>query len=388
MSTDGIRVFSLVRTRLAALWETTKATSPYTHPSVVPGLWDSWWPWIGVQLLVSLLFFLLFLAALKIKRLWGQAKHRKGHPEARKEEEEESGTGDVSKSPSLSLKLTQEKIRESISFYKEKFKNMGIDIIDHEVLEYRGELIGFGRYSIVYGVERTWPGHRVNVPLCVKCITNKKPSAIFQTCLEVLNIAELSGVSGVPRVLAVCLMLPPLIVMTRHSRTTLDVFLQECFVSDFFFLEVCHQLCVTLDLIHRRRKVHNDVKGNNICVDVRAGNHPKVTLIDYGLMTREGERLFETPTCEGDRMKAQIEHRMKYPWYDLELYLGGPASPETDIYSVAVLLRQVMRAMYEPSAALQACVRDGLGKQGQRPPLTRFKNVLRASITALNNKHQ
>lgn len=384
----AIRVLSLVRAWLPAPWGTAKTMPPSTFPPAAPSLLNYWWPWIGAQLLISLLSFMPFLATLTTKKMCGQVQPKKDHPAARKEEEEESGTDDISKSPSISFKLTPEKIRQSISLYKDKFKNMGIDIIGHEVLEYRGDLIGCGRYSYVYGVLRTWPGHRVNVPLCVKCITNKKPSAIFQTSIEVLNIAELTSVPGVPRVLAVCLTLPPLFVMTRHSRTTLDVMLRNCIVSDSFLLEVCHQLCVTLDIIHRRKKVHNDVKGNNICVDVKAGNHPKVTLIDYGLMTRVGERLFITPTCERDRRKAEMEHSIKYPWYDLDLYLGGPALPETDIYSVAVLLRQIMRVMDAPSAALQACVRDGLGNQRQRPPLTQFKEVLRASITTLNDRRQ
>lgn len=387
MNTNTILVLSLVVTTLTVLWGTATTKPPSTPPPAVPGVWDSWWPWLGVQLLSSLVFFAVYLT--KTKGLWGQVQPKTGQPEARKEEEEEeSGKEDMSRSPSYSLRFTMAEILNSVTLYKQKFKSMGIAIIDHEVMQYRGDILGFGRYSQVYDIKRSWPKYLVNVPLCVKCITNKRPSAMMQTCFEVLNVAELLGIPGVPRVVAVCLSPPPLIVMTRHSRKTLNVLLQECLVSDVFLLEACHQLCVTLDLIHRRKRIHNDVKGNNICVDVKPNNLPKVTLIDYGLMTREGEILFDAPISESDRIKKEAEHRRQYPWYDLDLYMGGPASPQTDIYSVAMLVRQVLRVMFEPPAALHACVREGLGKASQRPPLTRFKAVLRASITALNTKRQ
>lgn len=382
---NPILVFGLLMTGLSMLWKRTATQPPSTPPLVVLGVWDSWWPWLGLQLLSSVVFFVAYM--MMTKRVWDQVQLKASPPEGRREGEA-SGTGDISKSPSISLNLTMEEILYNLRFYTDKFKSNGIAIIDHEVLDYTGEVLGYGRYSQVYAVRRAWPGHHKNVPLCVKLITNKKPSAIILTCIEVLNVVHLLGIPGVPRVVAVCLTPPPLIVMTQHSRTTLNVLLQKCSVSDLFLLEACHQLCVTLDHIHRRKRIHNDVKGNNICVDVRAGNHPKVTLIDYGLMTREGEILFDAPISEMDRMKKVVEHRRQYPWYDLDLYMGGPASPQTDIYSVAVLLRQVLRVMCEPPAALQACVREGLGKPSQRPPLTRFKAVLQAYITALNDNRQ
>lgn len=381
------RVFHLAMAGVMALWETATAKPPRKpplHPPAAQTILDSWWLWVSVKVVGSLLCCAAYFMSLKTN--WGRPKSKQGHPEVRKEAE--SGAGDLSKTPSISLALTKDEIRKSVNIYKEKFRTLGIDIIGHGVLQYTSVIIGSGRYSRVYAIRQNWPGHRVKVPLCVKCIfNNKKPTAILQTCIEVMNVATLSGVPGVPRVLATCLKSPPLIVMTRHSRITLDVLIHNYTPSDLFLLEVCYQLCLTLDLIHRRKRIHNDVKGNNICVDVKVGNHPKVTLIDYGLMTKEGERLFVAPAGEKERTKAALDHAKQYPWYDLELYLGGPASPQTDIYSVAVLLRHVIRAMHNPPAALLACVNEGLGKTGKRPPLTHFKAVLQTSIAALSQRN-
>uniref|UniRef100_A0A0P4WIA8 Protein kinase domain-containing protein n=1 Tax=Scylla olivacea TaxID=85551 RepID=A0A0P4WIA8_SCYOL len=367
------------------LWEaaTTERLSRLSLPLPAHGVWNSWGFWIGVKVLSSMLWWMIYF--MDLKRRWHQPKSTQGHPEVRKEAE--NGDGDASRTPSISFALTKQDINKSVNIYKEKFRNFGIDVIGHGVLQYTGEIIGSGRYSRVYAVKSKWPGHRVKVPLCVKCINNNRPTSVFQTCIEVMNMATLCGVPGVPRVVAVCLKAPPLIVMTRHSRFTLDVLLHKYDLSDLFLLEVCYQLCLTLDLIHRRKRIHNDLKGNNICVDVRATNHPKVTLIDYGLMTREGEKLFLTPATERERMIATAEHARRYPWYDLDLYLGGPASPQTDIYSLAVLLRQVMRVMHDSPFALLACVKEGHGKRSKRPPLTRFKAVLQTSIAALSKKH-
>lgn len=361
---------------------TTERLSRLSLPSPTHDVWDSWGFWIGVKVLSSMLWWVIYF--MDLKRKWRQAKSTQGQPEVRKEAE--SGEGDASRTPSISFGLTKQDIQRSVSIFREKFRTLGIDVIDHGVLQYTGEIIGSGRYSRVYAVKSKWPGHRVKVPLCVKYINNNRSTSVFHTCIEVMNVASLSGVPGVPRVVAVCLKAPPLIVMTRHSRFTLDVLLNKYALSDLFLLEVCCQLCITLDLIHRRKKIHNDVKGNNICVDVRATNHPKVTLIDYGLMTREGERLFQTPITEMEMMKARTEHARRYPWYDLDLYLGGPASPQTDIYSLAVLLRRVMKVMHEPPSALLACVKDGHGKRDTRPPLSHFKAVLQTSIAALSKK--
>lgn len=378
-------VFHLAMAGVVALWETA-TTKPFVEPPPPPppeqSIWDSWWFWISVKVVGTFLCWAAYF--IKLKTNWGRTKSKQGHPEVRKEVDSEAGN--LSKTPSVSLALTKEEIRKSVNRYKEKFRTSGIDIIGHGILQYTSDIIGSGRYSRVYEVKSSWPGHRVKVPLCVKCIAVEKPIAILQTCIEVSNVATLSGIPGVPRVIAVCLSIPPLIVMTRHSKVTLDVLMYKFSLPDVFLLEVCYQLCLTLDLIHRRKRIHNDVKGNNICVDVKVGNHPKVTLIDYGLMTKEGERLFTAPTDKTMLAKAIADHARKYPWYDLELYLGGPASPQTDIFSVAVLLQQVMRVMQNPPAALQACVNEGLGRADKRPSLAHFKGVLRASIAALTPK--
>ena len=381
------QVFRLAMEDVMALWEML-TTKPYWKPPLPPppaqSVWDSWWFLIGVKVVSSILCCVAYFMHLKTK--WGRRKSGHGHPAVRKEAE--SGDSNGSWTPSVSIGLTKEEIYRSTNIYKERIKNLGVEIIDHGVLQYTSQVIGRGGSSRVYAVEKDWPGHRVKVPLCVKYINRKKPTAILQACIEVMNIATLSGVPGVPRVLAVCLEAPPLIVMTRHSSTTLDVLLYTYVPSDLFLLKVCYQLCHILDLIHCRKRIHNDVKGNNICVDVKIMNHPKITLIDYGLMTREGERLFDKPADERQKRKLVADHAQKYPWYDLGLYLGGPASPQTDIYSVAVLLRQVLKAMDVSPATLRACVHDGLGKTGNRPPLSHFKAILQESITSLIQKHQ
>ena len=49
-------------------------------------------------------------------------------------------------------------------------------------------------------------------------------------------------------------------------------------------------MCVTLQGIHARGYLHNDIKEDQIAVEINEAGDVKATLLDLGCMTRIGER--------------------------------------------------------------------------------------------------
>ena len=95
--------------------------------------------------------------------------------------------------------------------------------------------------------------------------------------------------------------------------------------------------------IHERGYCHNDLKSNNIMVDITEDG-PKVTIIDFGFMTKVGEIVFKrTLLDEHNRYLLLKERRRNKPFYAPVLYLGGKAQPSTDAFAIAIVTLRLLR---------------------------------------------
>lgn len=104
-------------------------------------------------------------------------------------------------------------------------------------------------------------------------------------------------VPGVPRVMALCLS-PPSVVMTRHGSITLyDMFFMTP-QSDGVILEVLREAANTLHELHEAGFAHNDIKNDHISIDYdSATGQVEVTLLDLGFMSP----LWDNEDKAGDR---------------------------------------------------------------------------------------
>ena len=102
----------------------------------------------------------------------------------------------------------------------------------------------------------------------------------------------LRDVSGVPRVLGISES-PLALLMTRHGRYTLfDVAKGRTEGLEISVGQVFQGLALLVDIlrdIHAYALVHNDVKPDNVIIEVDEDGLVKVTLLDFGFMTAVGE---------------------------------------------------------------------------------------------------
>src|ERR1051326_5173855 len=92
--------------------------------------------------------------------------------------------------------------------------------------------------------------------------------------------------------------------------------------------------------IHRRGIVHRDLKPSNILLDYEeVSGQVYVRLIDFGIAARQGEEASPSLTPAG--------HEMGTLAYMAPERLNGIAAPSNDIYSLGVILRQML-TRYRP----------------------------------------
>ena len=101
--------------------------------------------------------------------------------------------------------------------------------------------------------------------------------------------------------------------------------------------KIASKLVKTIEKFNRVGVIHNDLKADNIMIDVKKRifrkNTYSIKVIDFGYCKFKGESPY--PTLEKEKMLNYYVH------LDIALAEGGACSEETDFYSLGRLLEHV-----------------------------------------------
>ena len=150
---------------------------------------------------------------------------------------------------------------------------------------------------------------------------------------EITFLKHLCGRGGAPELIGISYKPPLLVLSYRGHRTLLDA-LRDLHLPDSLVLWLGLEVARCLRQVHAVGVVHNDIKIDNVTVIIprHKTQPPQVSIIDYGLACHTGVSLGLKMTHEADR----------YFWTAPEVLGGGVSSPHSDIFSLGVLLQDMM----------------------------------------------
>jgi serine/threonine protein kinase/tetratricopeptide (TPR) repeat protein len=126
----------------------------------------------------------------------------------------------------------------------------------------------------------------------------------------------------------------PYLVMEYVDGKPLDVYANEHTLTVDQRLELFLQVCDAVDRAHRRLVVHRDLKPANILV-TREG---QVKLLDFGVA-----KLLDLDATTSKSPVTRVGVRIMTPEYSSpEQFLGEPTTTATDIYSLGVILYELL----------------------------------------------
>ncbi|KAK4298010.1 hypothetical protein Pmani_029615 [Petrolisthes manimaculis] len=108
--------------------------------------------------------------------------------------------------------------------------------------------------------------------LCLKIM--KPPNAIIRAMHEANALAVTRTVKGVPRLLALSLD-PPAIIMSRHGKCTLVKY-TDISMDERVLLRIMYSLAGTLAAINNLGYSHNDIKADNVMIGYKDRHPTKV----------------------------------------------------------------------------------------------------------------
>jgi tetratricopeptide (TPR) repeat protein/TolB-like protein len=100
-------------------------------------------------------------------------------------------------------------------------------------------------------------------------------------------------------------------------------------------LRIGRELASALDAAHRAGLVHRDVKPSNVLLTAVGGS---VRLVDFGIAARTGSELPQTTAARGTRRYMSPERAS-----------GAPPDPRADVWSLGLVLRDLIDARPEPA---------------------------------------
>jgi eukaryotic-like serine/threonine-protein kinase len=137
------------------------------------------------------------------------------------------------------------------------------------------------------------------------------------------NIARIMDAGDTPEGL-------PFYVMEFVDGITIDRFAETRNLPLAERLRLFQQLCVAVHYLHERKIIHRDLKPSNILVDAQG----TLRLLDFGIAKQE---LSFNPEL------TSAENRMLTPAYaSPEQLQGKPVTPASDIYTLGVILYQLI----------------------------------------------
>ena len=202
-------------------------------------------------------------------------------------------------------------------------------------------------------------------PLVIKTFP---ANSLDDLVVEAINLQQLQ-LFGVQRLVGVCVKTRQII--TEFGGSTAErYFSTKPHFADT--ISVFLKISRILQRILRKGFAHNDIKGDNVCVQTD-NNVQEVTLIDLGLARRVGTL----------KIYAETPNTSKFPWLAPELLrYTHPCCEASDVYSLAHLMKKVLclkkRGGKSPSLA---ALEDWLWRAqcidpSKRPSLSALTEVL------------
>jgi serine/threonine protein kinase len=198
-------------------------------------------------------------------------------------------------------------------------------------------LLGQGGSSVVYEVLHT----RLKVNVALKLLTIEGPYAeqAQKRMLREANLYALLDDPRIPRVYDVN-ELPdgtPYVVMEMVPGESLeDLLLQRGKLSPEHAIAITREVLQVLESVHERGVLHRDVKPANVILKLSAQGPSELRLVDFGIakMSTRGS---------GEEAVTQRGALIGTPHYMApECLAGHPASSATDVYSVGIMLYEML----------------------------------------------
>lgn len=193
------------------------------------------------------------------------------------------------------------------------------------VLQNLGKQLGQGSYGTVFQL-------LLGQSSVVKVAKPGREVSLLKE-MEMLNY--LQGVGNVPEVVGISLHPTPLLVMSSCGSNTLKDILKSVSITDEYKILCLLQAARMLDQINESGVIHNDIKANNIIVDMPYGmtEPPEVSIIDFGLACNVDDHLGLT---HNHIRQTKSNHMAP------ELWCGEASTSESDAYSFGIMLLEAI----------------------------------------------
>jgi len=130
-----------------------------------------------------------------------------------------------------------------------------------------------------------------------------------------------------------------------EGRTLFNVMADKIQLSGGEWLDVVGQLVAGLRLIHTKHVLLNDLKADNILIDIRGGRKT-IRYIDVGMATYH----------QGLTFQLAADQMNKYNFLAPEVREGAQTSFKSDIYSLGYMLEQIHRLAGPPLDGLDTLI--------------------------------
>uniref|UniRef100_A0A0P4VZ56 Protein kinase domain-containing protein n=1 Tax=Scylla olivacea TaxID=85551 RepID=A0A0P4VZ56_SCYOL len=228
-------------------------------------------------------------------------------------------------------------------------------------------LLGEGAFGRVYKLDVA----DVEAPVCIKVAKDPQSGNFLR---EIRNLRRVEGMKGVPRVVAIS-GAPEGFIMTMHGRRTLENWLriwEKARPRERDVASVLHKLCAIMTKLHALGVCHNDLKGDNVMVEVdrtqkrKRWAKCKVTLVDFAMLGDYGEH------------PLGVQRVMFLPHNDPALMRKERVCSEvTDVFSMGYLLHRTLPLLASHRQSVAECSQRAMGAFELRPSFAEIEKVLK-----------
>ncbi|XP_042227734.1 serine/threonine-protein kinase svkA-like [Homarus americanus] len=143
---------------------------------------------------------------------------------------------------------------------------------------------------------------------------------------EIKHLEKVQDIPGTQKLVGAYL--EKTLIMTEYAGEPLDQYINKHNLGLDKLESIILQLAKITEQMISRGLAHNDIKADNICI-ITKEDDVKVTLIDFGLGTKLGEKVYKS--------SIPLEKIRQLFWMAPEVVRGGKVSENSDIYSLAKL---------------------------------------------------